>query len=348
MTIDKFLDGNKILDYIEDKPIIRVPYNENIDYLFVSSWSEFSYRNSLNFVGIYEKITKKLYGSSLDFQSEYSKDWYSNYYAGSISVLKDNLINAANLYLNKYIEENKFELISMGQIAYNKYIADEYNYSRIQENAIKNYIYKHDINTPHFEIHSKCYESDIEKLMIEFMQNPIEVSKRIFNSYINSSDEIESIYYESHYHDIHPKEYIGVELLITQLHNSLVKELQVNTNNEYKKKHDIINSIKDLDAQMVTITIKKGEELYTFKYPRSTLYNLDFSAYRIPDLKMREKVEGLYKSGYYNNDNEFISDIARIEFSKKILYEDNELLNKTNETYIKGSPDVDITDDLFG
>ena len=123
-----------------------------------------------------------------------------------------------------------------------------------------------------------------------------------------------------------------------------MQEIQKNPNNEYKKKYDIIKSIKDLDAQMLNITLKHGKNTFEFKYPRTILKSLDFFSSKIPDLKIREKLEKIYKKfTLKEQDENFIKDIVKIEFNRKIIYEDKDFLkNKENNIEMP-----DIVDDMF-
>lgn len=348
MNIDNFLDSAKSIEKIGKYTILKIKYNENINFLYKPSYGEFEYGNELHFIGFFEKITKKLYGSSFDLHSEYNEDMYSNYYEGPIDKVAKNIKDGADMYLNRYIEENKLQLMNIGKNVFDKYIADEWNYDNIKNSTIKDYIYGEQNSEISFSINSNYYERDIKELIIKYVQNPIETTKNIFNDYINNSEKIESVYFDNKYKNVSVKEHLGVLLLEQQLRNTLLQELKDNPNNEYKKKHDIIQSIKDLDAQMVTITLKHNNELVDFKYPKRILESLDFYESHIPDLKVRDKVEGLFKGIFgREQDNLFIKEIAKIEYKKKIIYEDKELLNLKENVSNSMIETHDIVDEMF-
>ena len=342
MVIDEFLEGKDVSIKIGYRTLVRMKYNENIDFIYKIDLNEFGIYRDLTFVGVFEKITKKLYGSSIDFQSSYLEGINSKYYAGEISSLGDKLFKGADLYLNNYINDNKLELISMAQNTFNKFIADKENYDKLKKSAIKKYVYHNDIENISFSINRDYYDNDFSKIVVEFMQNPIETSYKIYDSYLNSLNKKEKIRYNSKVHEITIKENIGMDLLINQFEKNFIRELKENLNNEYKKKHDIIGSIKDLDAQMVTITLKHNGEIVTFKYPKGILYDLEHYNNQIPDLEARERVIEL---GFYNKDEPFINAIAKIEYNRKVLYEDKELLNENNKVL---EETLDITDEMFG
>lgn len=342
MTLDEFLDSKQNSIKMGYRTLVKMNYNENIDFIYKIDLNEFGIYRDLTFAGVFEKITKKLYGSPYDLQSSYLENINSKYYAGEISELGDKLFKGADLYLNNYINDNKLELISIAQNTFNKFIADKENYDKLKKSAIKKYIYHNDIENISFSINRDYYNNDFSKIVVEFMQNPIETSYKIYDSYLNSLNKKEKIRYNSKVYEITIKEDIGMDLLINQFEKNFIRELKENLNNEYKKKYDIIGSIKDLEAQMVTITLKHNGEIVTFKYPKDVLYDLEHYNNQIPDLEARERVIDL---GFYNKDEPFINAIAKIEYNRKVLYEDKELLNENNKVL---EETLDITDEMFG
>lgn len=342
MTLDEFLDSKQNSIKMGYRTLVKMNYNENIDFIYKIDLNEFGIYRDLTFAGVFEKITKKLYGSPYDLQFSYLENINSKYYAGEISELGDKLYKGADLYLNNYINDNKLELISIAQNTFNKFIADKENYDKLKKYAIKKYIYHNDIENISFSINRDYYNNDFSKIVVEFMQNPIETSYKIYDSYLNSLNKKEKIRYNNKVYEITIKENIGMDLLINQFEKNFIRELKENLNNEYKKKYDIIGSIKDLDAQMITITLKYNGEIVTFKYPKGVLYDLEHYNNQIPDLEAREKVIEL---GLYNKDELFINAIAKIEYNRKVLYEDKELLNENNKVL---EETLDITDEMFG
>lgn len=348
LNIDEFLTSNKEIENIGKTDIIKIKYNENIDFIYKPEWGKFEYNKKLEFLGIFEKITKKLYGYSFEFQSNYAKELYSNYYAGTIPSINTNLINGADIYLKNYIEENKLQLINNSKKIFDKYFADESNKQKLKENSIHNYIYQEDNSEINFSVKDDYYEENIKDLIIEYIQNPIETSKNVFEKYINNEKKKKSLYINSNYEKVTVQEYIGVMLQICQYKDILLQELIDNPNNEYKKKHDIIASIKDLDAQMITITLKHDKEMVVLKYPRYVLKEMELYESYIPDLKVRDKVEKLYKNMcYQEKDDTFIKEIVKIEYKKKTIYEDKKLLDLENDLSNNIEETHDIVDDMF-
>ena len=124
----------------------------------------------------------------------------------------------------------------------------------------------------------------------------------------------------------------------------LVQELIDNPNNEYKKKRDIIRAISNLEAQMLTITLKHKEETIVFKYPKSLVEEFSFYIFNIPNLEIRDNIKKLDK----DIDNQtFIKEIVKIEYKKRTIYEDKDLLKLENNVSKNKEESHDIVDDMF-
>lgn len=232
--------------------------------------------------------------------------------------------------INNYIDSNQEMLMQLGQKTFDKYISIENNYDNIKSIATHNYIYSEELDDKEFTIDDYWYEKKAEKeLTIEYLKNPLECTNKTYNEYMEGNQKIYSQSYRDESFDVSTKEYIGVYLLKKKLEKQILNEYENNPNNENKKKHDIIKSIKYLDAQMITITLKHNKNTISFKYPKSTLNNMSFSIWNIPDLKVRNEVDEIYKN--IHDDNVFINDIAKIEYNRKVVYKDDKLLEINNE-----------------
>ena len=91
LTIDEFLTSNKNSCELDRDYILKVKYNDNIDYIFKTDYGKLDFDKSLKCVGLFNKSNKKLYGSSFDFNSSYNKDSMSNFYSGTIGQIKIDL-----------------------------------------------------------------------------------------------------------------------------------------------------------------------------------------------------------------------------------------------------------------
>ncbi len=344
MNFDEFLLSDEIGHKFDRNYLIKLKFNDTIDFIYKPSYGEFEYNHNLEFLGLFDKKHKQLYGSSYYFN--YEKGLDNSYYKGDISEIKNKLFEDASNLLKSYILENKEDLMKSAKHIFDKYILIENNNSTIKNQAIRDYIYQQDDMQLKFSIDTYNYEDKMKELIISYIQNPEEISYKIYEEYINNKDSrCHSYSYGDPSFKATEKELIGTRLLEQKFRDGLVQELKDNPNNEYKKKYDIINAIKDLEAQMITLTLKHNGEAVTIKYPRKQLYNFSFSDYNIPDVKSREIIKELYKDlkGF---DDFLLEDIASIQYSRKILYEDKNLLNKDIEES-KEYDNPDIVDEMF-
>ena len=346
MTIDEFLTSNKNSCELDRDYILKVEYNDNIDYIFKTDYGKLDFNKNLKCVGLFNKSNKKLYGSSFDFNNSYNKESMSNFYSGTIGQIKIDLYKGADKLLNDYIQDNLQTLKQIAKDSFNKFISSKEDYESIKKEAVNKYIYHSDNNEIEFNISSSKYErdNDMYDLIMKSLEKPEETIYKVFEEYINNEEKTERLYSRvSGIPDINltVREKIGVRLLEKDLEDKLILELKNNPNNEYKKKHDIIEAIKDLDAQMLTINLCHNGKEITFKYPREQLYNFWLSSYNIPEVSKREELKQIYANANFYRDFD-IEDIKSISFRKQIIYEDEKELELNNK-----KEELDIVDDMF-
>ena len=346
MTIDEFLTSNKNSCELDRDYILKVKYNDNIDYIFKTDYGKLDFDKNLKCVGIFNKSNKKLYGSSFEFNSPYNKESMSNFYSGTIGQIKIDLYKGADKLLNNYIKDNLKTLKEMAKDSFDKFISSKEDYESIKKEAVNKYIYHSDNNQIQFNISSSKYErnNDMHELIMRSLEFPEETMYNVFEEYINSEEKTERLYSRVSgipNIELTVKERIGARLLEKTLEDKLILELKNDPNNEYKKKHDIIEAIKDLDAQMLTINLCHDGNEITFKYPREQLYNFWLSDYNIPEVSKREELKQIYANTNFYRDFD-IKDIKSITFRKQIIYEEKKELELNNK---KEEPD--IVDDMF-
>lgn len=344
MTFDEFLVSKEISQEFDRDFVTKVKYNDNIDYIFKTNYGALNFNSELKCVGLFDKKNNKLYGSSYDFDGRFNKDTYSNFYIGSIESIKNNLYKNADKLLNTYINDNSKTLRNMAKEIFDKYISYEGNYNDIKDGAVKKYIYNFENSELEFHVSTSKYErnNDINKLTMEQLEFPEETEYKVFEEYINNGEKTESLYArEGNNIKLTVKERIGARLLENDLENKLILELKNDPTNEYRMKHDIIESIKSIDAQMLTINLCHNGNEITFKYPKDQLYNFWLSDYHIPEVSKRNEIKEMYKDDRGFNDF-YLEDIKSISFRKQILYESTKEKELNNE---KEEPD--IVDDMF-
>lgn len=344
MTFDEFLVSKETTGEFDRDFVTKVKYNDNIDYIFKTNYGGLNFNSELKCVGLFDKKNNKLYGSSYDFNGMFNKEMYSNFYTGSIESIKNNLYKNADKLLNNYINDNSKTLRNMAKDLFDKYISYKGNYNSIKEQAVKNYIYSFDRKDLEFHVNTSKYErnNDVNKLTMEEIEFPEETEYRVFEEYINNEENTERLYTrEGNNIELTARARIGVSLLENDLENKLLSELNNDPTNEFKMKHDVIESIKDVDAQMLTINLVHNGKEIVFKYPKDQLYNFYFSDYRIPEVSKRNEIKEMYKDerGF---DDFHLEDIKSISFRKQILFESKKELELNNE-----KEEQDIIDDMF-
>lgn len=343
MTFDEFLVSKELSKEFNRDFVTKVKYNDNIDYIFKTSYGGLNFNSELKCVGLFDKKNNKLYGSSYDFNGTFNNGMYSSFYTGSIESIKNNLYKNADKLLNTYIKENSENLRSIVKETYEKYISYEGDYKRIKDQAVKNYIYNFEKNDLEFHINTSKYDrnNDTNKLIMDYIESPKETEARVFEEYINNENKTERIYSsEINAIELTAKEKIGIRLLEKDLEDKLILELENDPSNEYKIKHDIIESIKNIEAQMLTIDLCHNGKDITFKYPKDKLYSFWLSDFYITEVSKREEIKEMYK-GERGYEDFYLKDIKSISFRRQILYENSKNLELNNEKK------VDIVDDMF-
>lgn len=342
MTFDEFLLSEKISCSFGDKNILKIPYNEDIYFIYKPTYNRLEYNEKLENIGIFEKQNQKLYGSSWEFDTRFNKELESKFYKGSFEKINEELSRDSNLLLNNYITENASLLKANSIEVWEKYIASEYNLNSIKNNAKNKYIYGIERDNIVFSINKYKYERDktLKILLMEYLEKPKEIAEKVFREYINN-DELDRVYSRVAGipdYDVTIKEKIGIRLWEYELENKLINDYENNFDNEVKLEHDIINAIKDLDVQTLTLNLERNGKEISFKYPKDQLYNLYFSDYYIASRDDRKAVKEFYaddENKSYSYDFK-LEDIKSITFRKQIIFEQKELEN-----------DKDITDEMF-
>ncbi len=326
MKFDDFLLSNDTSLCDKENYIVKTKYNENIDFLYRATNGKLEFDNDLYFIGMFEKNSQKYYGNI------YYLD--SIFYECQIFEIKPSIIKKLDVQLNSYVKNNTQELMDLAQKKFDKYISDDTNYTKIKELAVKDYIYQKRPNDFKFSVELPNSDEFMKPLIISYIQNQYEAIKTVFDDYItdklkNTKDKELTI-----------KEEIGMLLLEKRLEKTLYEEIRCDPQNEYKQKHDIIDAVKKVKAEMLTLTLKHNDKFCSFKYPKSNLCYFHFSDYYIPDTKSRNALKQLYENENKISPDFYIEDIETIEFRNNILYKNNDSINQ-NKDYL------DIVDEMF-
>lgn len=322
MTFNEFLNSDEKIKEFKDVTIIKINYNEKIDFLYEPSFDKLELDRDLKFVGLYDKANKKIYSSENGYILTYKESLKSELYNGDINKIYKEIIDKLNIEYKKYILENTESLLEKGESAFKRYIENESNLKNLENRAITNYIYDNKIEKNNYKIDPENYRNKYKEIVLNYIQEPEKTIEELYQEYINN--EFKSYLFAER--EINQKEYIGFFLQEDKYIENLTNEISNNPSNEQKKKHDIIQGINKIDAQMFTLTVERNNERISFKYPKDQIYSFYFSSWRIPEVRTREQVEKMY--GRWDNEKEIFNDIISISYRGKSIYEDKEIESK--------------------
>ena len=312
----------------------------------MTKWGQFEVDRDIDFLGVFNKTTQKLYGDSYYLGNDFSQRFVTDIYQGSLGEVWNEMFKSLSERLNRYIENNYEPLKSFST----KYIDDyiEMNDEQIHKIAEQNYIYGDEIEKKKFVLSDYDYRNNRTKILLDYIENPDTTKDDLFDKYINNIEKNRGIYpYDSPKRDnkLYMKESIGLDLLENEYRQKIFDEVSQNPNREIKKKHDIVHALKELNAQSVTLTINHNGKRLDFKYPEYCLNTFNLTFYRVPNTKEREKLQEIYTDSYKYSDF-YLEDIEKITYKGKVIYQDDELLEKSKENDINEQPVEELEDEL--
>ena len=184
----------------------------------------------------------------------------------SFGVLGEKLWNEIQDYIEKYSFANEEKLKDIAIEKYNHledYRIDSYKRD-VREQFVEemNPIIKLQKSYSSYEF-TNIPEYKGHYIDVEYLNNPQKTVEKYANKIIKTIDDYRN-----------NKEELGLELLIFRDKIEYLDIIKENKNNEFKDlyiKRNIYNSIKDIDAKTVNITIQYGDKILTFKYEYSAL-----------------------------------------------------------------------------
>lgn len=307
---NNYLKGNNaigVFNYGEKSKVMinKIPYNSKIDILYsLDSYSgEFFDLNSpFKYAGFYDKEKDKVY------DLDYSIRWH---------------------ILNWNYKSDKFE--------------DKQDLYNLISNDINNRIYEliQDGKKESFDINNfDLLELTDKDVINEFMNGETSCSMKdqIINYSSRKPQEIldyltdKNEFIEEVTRDfiIDNAEDILNDMIESESKRQKLKEIEQDKNHIFYKIRDIVNCINDNNCKTVNLTIFKDNKEQTFIYDATYLkdYSSSYlSGYNIIKLKDREEFE----ENFGRSADFYFSDIIKITYGKRTIYEGNNYLNKNKE-----------------
>lgn len=331
---DFLLDNNirnEIFNYNNNKISIHKDiYNDRFIIIYLKEYNDNLYQNryySKEYsLGAYIDVKDKVI-YNCDYQlhrlfSDESVFEFTNFEAVDKKFLKE-----VDDYIEKYIFENIDELKEIAKEQYKK--PDNYIFQNC-EKGVKELFIAEDNPVIEFE---KNYNHDCITSTDEFYY------KDYLNNYFDNKDETIANYANAVIKD--NKINMGLAIYLYENKLEFLNLIKLNINNEFKdlyQKKALYNSIKDLNAKMVNVTINYNNKDFTFKFDYNTLkrdllnnYD-DTSSFgcKYDIVKKFLKENTINENGRYDTSFKF-SHIKSISYGKKVVYKNKDYFKVKNK-----------------
>ena len=309
-------------DYYNKVKIHKEKYNDRFVVLYSKKYTDNLYQEKYDVSGYFDIKDNCLYNASYTLQNIFKENPTIKY--EYFSTIHKKIFNDVKKYVENYSFENKAKLKKIALEEFNNYSPSQIdNYKKtVETDFVKG------INIINFN--PKICDYDILHRNEEYE----------FNSYVNYLINPDDLVKSKAKHYIGRNEQqLGISLLVYEAQEKYLKEIQTNKNNKYKDIYcikEIYDSIKNIPAKTLNITIKYNNEYYTFNFSYARLKN---------SLELVEKGSCDYGSSYLkvanfiknNSDNpERVSNYENFLFDNvvSITYGRNELYKKDENSNI--------------
>jgi len=324
-TFSEFLNDNNTNDSVfetkyNNVKIHKEKYNDRFSVIYSKKDSKGLKQEEYSISGYYDIVDKVLYNSSYDISDIIARD---------NSITLDNFDNVFSKmckeideYISDYVLLNADEYRKLGQEKYNN--LDRWT----KENSVKN------VETKFIETSNPDLKMPSAGVSYKIRCRDEYFNKNVINDYLNDPQKVIEKYATEFIEK--DKEELGSDLLIYDYQLSHLEKIKENKNNEFDHIYinkKIIESIKDIDAKNVMITINYDGKEITFKYDynkfNSQLKSATYKGYEYGS--NYDKVRNFLKDNDvrdergYHEDNFLFKNISSITYSKKVLYENEKL-----------------------
>lgn len=270
MNIERFLLNPDFNDLVFDGTYNQQKvHKERFDDRFIVIYTKRNYnylsQDNYEVAGYLDTKDKVLYNCNYYLNELLSKE-NSLIQKSSFGVLGEKIWNGIQDYIEKYSFANEDKL---------KDIAIE-KYNHLEDYRIE--IYKREVRNQFVEETNPIIKLEKSYSSYEFTNIPEYKGHYIDIEYLNNSQNTIEKYANKIIETIddyrNNKEELGLELLIFRDKIEYLNTIKENKNNIFNDlyiKKDIYNSIKDIEAKTVNITIQYGEKNLTFKYDYNSL-----------------------------------------------------------------------------
>ena len=292
---EKFLKGNETRTKIGDYNLVKVDYDKNFDFIYYLSYRDnLTFKDNLECAGFYNKVDKVFYPVTYPFN--YTKADYIGSYREIIDEIKARIVKMFNQYSMTITPEMARKSGTQIDDYFVQYGAKE----EARKAVLDGYSSTTYQTSKAFGIDKENVKTTNQDILLATL-NPVELEYQLF-------ERLQEEYADRLNHFA-----LNKELVITH-----IKEMEQDKN---LLKRQAIRKCLNEDMKTVNVTVRHDNKELTFKYPTNRLsYGVGenwMSIYDIP-AKEREMFKELYGESYDFN----ASDIIRITFGKKVLFEE--------------------------
>lgn len=291
-------------------------YDNRFTVLYSKQESTTLKQDDYEVAGYYDNLENTLYNGNYEIIDIVPKD--NSIFINNFENIITKLCNEIYEYMSNYVIGHAEEYRKLGQSKFT-------NLSSWEEKEIVR-------ETEAFLINDNISELKIDIYGIEgnIKYSREYNNKKIVVDYLNNSKKIVKEYADKFINE--NKEELGKNLLVYEYQLEHLKKVKNNIDNKYDYVYvnkKILESIKDLDAKTLTITINYNGNEITFKYDFNRLLrevqNADYKGYDYCSSyqKVRDFLnENNIKDERNCSETEFnFENITSISYGKKILYE---------------------------
>lgn len=314
-----------------DLVLHKEKYDDRFTVIYGKRLSKGLKQEDYSVFGYYDNLEKTLYDYSYEL-TDFVKN-LEEVKISSFSELGRNMFKEINQYVEKVVLNDRPYYRDLGKEKYDN--LEDWKVKSVQLETHQNIINNNEIPVSFKSINSG-YEigyKDVysnKSIFVDYLNNPTDVIKKYGDDLIQEH-----------------KEDLGVNLLIYEYQCNYFEEIIKNKDNKFDYifiSRKILNSIKDIDAKTLNITISYDDEELSFKYDYYTLKR---------DLENGDCKTETYGSSYnmvkeflkahnVKDERDYIEDefrfdhITSITYGKKLLYEKETLskdLEKENDDF---------------
>lgn len=326
---DKVFKGN-----YHPRKIHKEKYDDRFVVIYMKTDKEnYLEQNDYGVVGYLDIKDKCIYNHGYNLDEFLSKE-KSLLKRSSFGLINNKMFEEIKNYIEKYSFDNEEKLTEIAIEKYNH--VDDWRISCYKKDVREQFIVEEnpiiklkESYTDYVVTNSDEYRG--KTIYIEYLNNPEKTVKKYANKIIEYFDDYRN-----------NKEELGLELLIYRDKIEYLNQIIVNEDHKFDNLYInklMYQSIKDLDAKTVNITIQYGENSYIFKYDydvlRRDLLNDDkgSNAWGVAYDKVSDFIKANTNKEDSRSTEEFLfTHVTSITYGKKEIYHHDLEISKNIES----------------